>query len=75
MKLNFGCLSYSEPTEAECDPNKASKGARQELYSFFESKHKNLLDEIRTNKQIPEELAENVRKALDELKTQLGELT
>jgi len=47
----------------------------KELYSFFESNYSNLLDEIRTKKVISDELEENVKSALGELKNQLGDLS
>ncbi|MDA2919360.1 F0F1 ATP synthase subunit alpha [Desulfobacterota bacterium AH_259_B03_O07] len=46
----------------------------KELYSFFEAKYKNLLDEIKNKKEISDELAEKIENSLEELKTQLGEL-
>lgn len=47
----------------------------KEMYSFFESSYSNILDEIRTKKVISDELAESVKKALGELKNQLGDLS
>ena len=47
----------------------------KELYSFFDSSHSNLLDEIRTKKVISDELEESVKSALGELKNQLGDLS
>jgi F-type H+/Na+-transporting ATPase subunit alpha len=38
------------------------------LYAHMESRHPQLLEEIRQKKQIPDELAQKVNKALDELK-------
>ncbi len=49
------------------------KKYEKELYSFFESKYASLLDVIRTQKQISDELRASVTKALDELKSQLGD--
>lgn len=46
----------------------------KELFSFFESKYQGILDEIKNQKQISEELAGKVKSALDELKNQLGDL-
>jgi len=45
----------------------------KELYSFFDSSHSNLLEEIRTKKVISDELEEKVKSALNELKNQLGD--
>ena len=47
----------------------------KELYSFFDSSHSNLLEEIRTKKVISDELEEKVKSALNELKNQLGDLS
>lgn len=47
----------------------------KELYSFFDSSHSNLLEEIRTKKVISDELEESVKSALGELKNQLGDLS
>ncbi|HHD11979.1 MAG TPA: F0F1 ATP synthase subunit alpha, partial [Deltaproteobacteria bacterium] len=40
----------------------------QELYQFFDSKHPEILEEIRTKKELTPELKEKMNKALDELK-------
>jgi F-type H+-transporting ATPase subunit alpha len=45
----------------------------KELITFFESNYQGLLDEIREKKQLTDELAEKITKALDELKEQLGD--
>jgi F-type H+-transporting ATPase subunit alpha len=45
-----------------------------ELFLFFEAKYQNLLDEIKTKKDITDDLAQKVRAALDELKEKLSEL-
>ena len=45
----------------------------KELISFFESNHQDIFDEIKNKKQLTDELAEKITKALDELKSQLGE--
>lgn len=45
----------------------------QELFTFFESNYKDILDEIRTKKQLTDDLADRMKKALDELKNQLGD--
>jgi len=46
----------------------------KELYSFFEAKYQNLIDEIKNKKEIPDELSQQINNALDELKTQIGEM-
>lgn len=46
----------------------------KELYLFFESRHQNLLDEIRNKKEITDDISEKVESALEELKQQLGDL-
>jgi len=56
-------------------PADVVKKYEKELYSFFESKYSNILDEIRSKKVISDELAESVKSALDELKNQLGDLS
>ena len=53
----------------------AIKNYENELYSFFESKYSTILDEIRTKKEISDDLKGSVTSALDELKNQLGDLT
>jgi len=55
-------------------PVDAVKNYEKELYLFFEAKHQNLLEEIKTKKDISDDLAERVRKALDELAEKLGEI-
>ncbi len=47
----------------------------KELFDFFESKHKGLLDEIRDKKEISAELEPRVIEALDELKPQTANLS
>lgn len=47
----------------------------KELYSFFDSSHSNILEDIRTKKVISDELEESVKSALGELKNQLGDLS
>ena len=47
----------------------------KELYSFFDSSHSGLLEEIKTKKVISDELEGSVKSALDELKNQLGDLS
>jgi len=56
-------------------PLESIKNYENELYSFFESKYSKILDEIRTKKEISDDLKGSVTSALDELKNQLGELT
>jgi len=56
-------------------PLESIKNYENELYSFFESKYSTILDEIRTKKEISDDLKGSVTSALDELKNQLGELT
>lgn len=51
------------------------KKYEKELYLFFEAKYQNLLEEIKTKKDISDDLAQRVRKALDELEEKLGEMT
>ncbi|HWP93614.1 MAG TPA: F0F1 ATP synthase subunit alpha [Thermodesulfobacteriota bacterium] len=55
-------------------PTEAVKKYEKELYVFFEAKYQNLLDEIKTKKDISDDLAQKIRKALDELEEKLGEL-
>ncbi len=55
-------------------PVEAVDKYEKELYSFFESKYQNILDEIKTKKEITDELKDSVVNALDELKSQLGDL-
>ena len=56
-------------------PLQSIKNYENELYSFFESKYSKILDEIRTKKEISDDLKGSVTSALDELKNQLGDLT
>ncbi len=46
----------------------------KELFDFFESRHKGILDEIRDKKEISKELEPRVESALEELKTQTAGL-
>jgi len=55
-------------------PTEAVKKYEKELYVFFEAKYQNLLDEIKTKKDISDDLAQKIKKALDELEEKLGEL-
>ena len=56
-------------------PLQSIKNYENELYSFFESKYSKIVDEIRTKKEISDDLKGSVTSALDELKNQLGDLT
>ncbi len=55
-------------------PLEAVKKYEKELFVFFEAKHQNLLEEVRTKKDITDDVAQRVRSALDELRGKLGEL-
>ncbi len=46
----------------------------KELYSFFDAKYPELLKDIKTKKEIGDDLRDSILKALDELKAQIGEL-
>lgn len=46
----------------------------KELYTFIETKYEGLLSDIKTKKEITDDLANNVKSALNELKNQLGDL-
>ena len=50
------------------------KRYEKELFVFFEAQYQNLLEEIRTKKDITDDLAQRTRRALDELREKLGEL-
>src|SRR3972149_1546432 len=50
------------------------KRYEKELFVFFEARYQNLLEEIKTKKDITNDLAQRTRKALDELREKLGEL-
>jgi len=54
-------------------PAEAVRKYEKELYSFFESKYAELLKDIKTKKEITDDLRETIIKALEELKSQLGE--
>ncbi|MGH7800791.1 MAG: F0F1 ATP synthase subunit alpha [Thermodesulfobacteriota bacterium] len=56
-------------------PVEAVKKYEKELFVFFEAKYQNLLEEIRTNKEVADALIQKTRKALDELREKLGELS
>jgi F-type H+-transporting ATPase subunit alpha len=55
-------------------PVEVVKKYERELYVFFEAKYQNLLEEIRTKKDITDDLAQRVRTALGEFKEKIGEL-
>ncbi|MGH7888925.1 MAG: F0F1 ATP synthase subunit alpha, partial [Thermodesulfobacteriota bacterium] len=55
-------------------PVDAVRKYEKELYLFFEATRQNLLEEIKTKKDISDDLAQRVRKALDELAEKLGEM-
>jgi F-type H+-transporting ATPase subunit alpha len=46
----------------------------KELYSYFDANHPDLLKDIRSRKEIGDELRASILKALDALKAQLGDL-
>ncbi|MBI2485867.1 MAG: F0F1 ATP synthase subunit alpha [Deltaproteobacteria bacterium] len=50
------------------------KKYEKELYLFFEAKHPNLLEEIKTKKDISDDLGQKIIQALDELEDKLGEM-
>jgi F-type H+-transporting ATPase subunit alpha len=54
-------------------PVESVKKYEKELNSFFESKYSDLLTEIRTKKELTDDLRGKILGALDELKKQLGE--
>jgi len=54
-------------------PADAVRKYEKELYSFFESKYAELLKDIKSKKEITDDLREKIIKALEELKSQLGE--
>ncbi|GIW46409.1 MAG: ATP synthase subunit alpha [Deltaproteobacteria bacterium] len=54
-------------------PVEAVRRYEKELYVFFEAKYPGILEEIRTKKDISDDLAQRIRKALDELKEKLGD--
>lgn len=55
-------------------PLETVKKYEKELYLFFEAKYQNLLEEIKTKKDISDDLAQRIRLALDELEEKLGEM-
>jgi F-type H+-transporting ATPase subunit alpha len=54
-------------------PVEKVKDYEKELYVFMETKYKNILEAIRKTKEINDDLADKARKALQELRSQLGE--
>ncbi|MGH7892946.1 MAG: F0F1 ATP synthase subunit alpha, partial [Thermodesulfobacteriota bacterium] len=54
-------------------PVESVKKYEKELNSFFESKYSDLLTEIRTKKELTDDLRGKILGALDELRKQLGE--
>lgn len=52
----------------------AVKNYESELYSFFDSMYPNILEEIKAKKEISQDLAQSTKKALNELREQLGDL-
>jgi F-type H+-transporting ATPase subunit alpha len=49
-------------------PKAALKRYEEELYAFFDARHKDVLDDIRTKKVLDDALKARVNKALDDLK-------
>ena len=45
----------------------------KELYSFFDAKYQDVLEGIREKREITDESSEKIKKALEELRQQLGE--
>jgi F-type H+-transporting ATPase subunit alpha len=54
-------------------PVEKVKDYEKELYVFMETKYKNILEAIKKTKEINDDLADKARKALQELRSQLGE--
>ena len=54
-------------------PVDAVRRYEKELYTFFESKYSDVLQEIKTKKNITEDIEKKLRKGLDELREKLGE--
>jgi F-type H+-transporting ATPase subunit alpha len=50
------------------------KKYEKELYLFFEAKHPNLLEEIKTKKDISDDLGQKIIQALDDLEEKLGDM-
>jgi F-type H+-transporting ATPase subunit alpha len=55
-------------------PVEAVKKYENELYLFFEAKYQTILEEIKTKKDISDDLAQRIIQALDELEEKLGDL-
>ncbi|MGH7791170.1 MAG: F0F1 ATP synthase subunit alpha, partial [Thermodesulfobacteriota bacterium] len=55
-------------------PVEVVKKYENELYLFFEAKYQNILEEIKTKKDISDDLAQRIIQALDELEEKLGDL-
>ncbi|HEX3034896.1 MAG TPA: F0F1 ATP synthase subunit alpha [Thermodesulfobacteriota bacterium] len=54
-------------------PIDAVRKYEKELHTFFESKYSDVLQEIKTKKDITEDIERKMRKGLDELREKLGE--
>jgi F-type H+-transporting ATPase subunit alpha len=54
-------------------PVEKVKDYEKELYLFIEAKHKTVLEAIRKTKEINDDLADKIKKALQQLRDQLGE--
>jgi F-type H+-transporting ATPase subunit alpha len=54
-------------------PVEKVKDYEKELYLFIEAKHKTVLEAIRKMKEINDDLADKIKKALQQLRDQLGE--
>jgi F-type H+-transporting ATPase subunit alpha len=54
-------------------PLESVKKYEKEMNTFLESKYPDLLQEIRTKKELTDELRSKITGALDELKKQLGD--
>lgn len=55
-------------------PVEAVRNYEKELYGFFEANHADVLQEIKTRKDITSDIESRVRKGLDELRDRLGEM-
>lgn len=55
-------------------PVSAAAAYEKELFTFFEAKHKGILDEIRDKKEITADVEERVKAALEELKSRTADL-
>jgi F-type H+/Na+-transporting ATPase subunit alpha len=54
-------------------PVEKVKDYEKELYIFMETKHKDILEAIKKTKEINDDLADKIKKALQQLRDQLGE--